>query len=100
MLFRSDLAKVGIQSFQFNGADVTISKYLQDVAGTTNGVIFGLNTNYLEYYVSANKKFQFGFTGFKEAQNTIDVSGQNLIASNLIVASPRTNFKMIGTALA
>lgn len=96
----SDLAKVGIQSFQFNGADVTISKYLQDVAGSTNGVIFGLNTNYLEYYVSANKKFQFGFTGFKEAQNTIDVSGQNLIASNLIVSSPRTNFKMIGTALA
>lgn len=96
----SDLAKVGIQSFQFNGADVTISKYLQDVAGSTNGVIFGLNTNYLEYYVSANKKFQFGFTGFKEAQNTIDVSGQNLIASNLIVASPRTSFKLIGTALA
>ena len=96
----SDLAKVGIQSFQFNGADVTISKYLQDVAGSTNGVIFGLNTNYLEYYVSANKKFQFGFTGFKEAQNTIDVSGQFLIASNLVVASPRTNFKLIGTALA
>jgi hypothetical protein len=96
----SDLAKVGIQSFQFNGADVTISKYLQDVAGSTNGVIFGLNTSYLEYYVSANKKFQFGFTGFKEAQNTIDVSGQFLIASNLVVSSPRTSFKMIGTALA
>ena len=96
----SDLAKVGIQSFQFNGADVTISKYLQDVAGSTNGVIFGLNTNYLEYYVSANKKFQFGFTGFKEAQNTIDVSGQFLIASNLVVSSPRTQFKLIGTALA
>lgn len=96
----SDLAKVGIQSFQFNGADVTISKYLQDVAGTSYGVIFGLNTSYLEYYVSANKKFQFGFTGFKEAQNTIDVSGQFLIASNLICASPRTSFKMIGSALA
>lgn len=96
----SDLAKVGIQSFQFNGADVTISKYLQDVAGSTNGVIFGLNTNYLEYYVSANKKFQFGFTGFKEAQNTIDVSGQFLNASNLVCASPRTSFKLIGSALA
>lgn len=96
----SDLAKVGIQSFQFNGADVTISKYLQDVAGSTNGVIFGLNTNYLELYVSANKKFQFGFTGFKEAQNTIDVSGQYLFSGNLVCPNPRTSFKILGTALA
>jgi hypothetical protein len=96
----SDLAKVGIQSFQFNAADVTISKYLNDVAGSTYGAILGLNTNYMELYVSANKKFQFGFTGFKEAQNTIDVSGQFMFAGNLVVPSPRTNFKLVGTALA
>lgn len=95
----SDLAKVGIQSFQFNGADVTISKYMQDVAGSTYGMILGLNTNYMELYVSGNKKFQFGFTGFKEAQNTIDVSGQFLAALNVIHANPRTAFKLIGTAL-
>lgn len=95
----SDLAKVGFSAFQFNGADVTISKYLQDNCGS-NGAIFGLNTNYLELYVSANKKFQFGFTGFKEAQNTIDVSGQYLIGSNLLCSSPRTSFKLLGTALA
>lgn len=95
----SDLAKVGIQSFQFNAADVTISKYLNDVAGSTYGVILGLNTNYMELYVSANKKFQFGFTGFKEAQNTIDVSGQFMFAGNLIVPSPRTSFKMVGAGL-
>lgn len=97
----SDMAKVGIQSFQFNGADVTISKYLQDVANPSgNGVIFGLNTNYIELYVSANKKFQFGFTGFKEAQNTIDVSGQFLFAGNILCPNPRTSFKLCGTALA
>jgi hypothetical protein len=96
----SDLAKVGIQSFQFNAADVTISKYLNDVAGSTYGAILGLNTNYMELYVSANKKFQFGFTGFKEAQNTIDVSGQFMFAGNLVVPSPRTSFKLVGTALA
>lgn len=96
----SDLAKVGIQSFQFNAADVTISKYLNDVAGSTYGVILGLNTNYMELYVSSNKKFQFGFTGFKEAQNTIDVSGQFMFAGNLVVPSPRTSFKLVGTDLA
>jgi len=96
----SDLAKVGIQSFQFNAADVTISKYLNDVAGSTYGVILGLNSNYMELYVSANKKFQFGFTGFKEAQNTIDVSGQFMFAGNLVVPSPRTSFKLVGTDLA
>lgn len=96
----SDLAKVGIQSFQFNAADVTISKYLNDVVGSSIGAILGLNTNYMELYVSANKKFQFGFTGFKEAQNTIDVSGQFMFAGNLIVPSPRTSFKLLGSALA
>jgi hypothetical protein len=96
----SDLAKVGIQSFQFNAADVTISKYLNDVVGSSIGAILGLNTNYMELYVSANKKFQFGFTGFKEAQNTIDVSGQFMFAGNLVVPSPRTSFKLLGSALA
>jgi hypothetical protein len=95
----TDLAKVGIKSFQFNGADVTISKYMQDVVGNTNGMILGLNTNYMEMYVSANKKFQFGFTGFKEAQNTIDVSGQSLFAGNLVVSNPRSCLKLIGTGL-
>jgi hypothetical protein len=95
----SDLAKVGIKSFQFNGADVTISKYMQDVVGNTNGMILALNTNYMEMYVSANKKFQFGFTGFKEAQNTIDVSGQSLFAGNLVVSNPRSCAKLIGTGL-
>ena len=96
----SDLAKVGIKSFQFNGADVVVSKYLMDDVGSSNGVIYGLNTNYLELYVSSNKKFQFGFTGFKEAQNTIDVSGQFIFAGNLLASNPRTSFKMIGSALA
>jgi hypothetical protein len=96
----SDLAKIGIESFQFNGADVVISKYLMDAIGSTNGAIFGLNTNYLELYVSGDPKFQFGFTGFKEAQNTLDVSGQFVFAGNLVVPNPRAHFKLTGTALA
>lgn len=100
----STLAKIGFQTFRFNGAEVVISKYFQDAltgygAGTTLGGILGLNTKYIEFYVSENKKFNFGFTGFKEAQNTLDVAGQFLFAGNMIYASPRTGFKMVGTGL-
>jgi hypothetical protein len=95
----NDLANVGFQNFKFNFADVVISKYMQDAIGSTYGMILGLNTNYLEFYISDNKKFQFGFTGFKEAQNTIDASGQYLWAGNMIYANPRTAFKVIGTSI-
>jgi len=64
-----------------------------------NGLLLGLNTNYLELYISENKKFQFGFTGFKEAQNSIDIAGQFLFAGNLVAPNPRTSFKVVGPAL-
>jgi len=95
----NDLAKVGFQSFKFNEADVVISKYMQDAIGSTYGMILGLNTDYLEFYLSTNKKFQFGFTGFKEAQNTIDASGQYLVSGNLVVSNPRSSFKIVGTSI-
>lgn len=95
----NDLANVGFQNFKFNFGDVVISKYMQDAIGATYGMILGINTSYLEMYISDNKKFQFGFTGFKEAQNTIDVTGQYLWAGNMIYANPRTGFKVIGTSL-
>jgi hypothetical protein len=94
---QSDVGKVGFQSFRFNAAEVVIDKYIP--SDNVNGVMFGLNTNYIELYVSENRKFQFGFTGFKEAQNSIDVAGQFLFAGNLVVPSPRTNFKLVGTSL-
>lgn len=93
----SDVGKVGFQSFRFNASEVVIDKYIPNDG--TNGLILGLNTNYLELYLSENKKFQFGFTGFKEAQNSIDIAGQFLFAGNMLGPNPRTSFKMVGTAL-
>jgi hypothetical protein len=51
----------------------------------------------VEWYFSTNKKFQFGFTGFKETNNTIDVAGQFLVGSNIVMPNPRTSFKLIGS---
>lgn len=94
----SDVAKVGFKAFRFNGvADVVVDKYLP--SDGTNGVMFGLNTRYLEFFVSTNPKFQFGFTGFKDAQATIDLAGQYLWSGDLLAPNPRTSFKMVGTAL-
>jgi hypothetical protein len=89
----SDLGKVGFKTFQFNGADVVVDKY------APANLMLGLNTSYLEFYVTTDPSFQFGFTGFKEAQNTIDVSGQFLFSGNLVAANPRTSFKLYGTAI-
>ena len=41
-------------------------------------------------------KYQFGFTGWKEAQNTDDVSGQYLFGGNLLNVGPRYMFKLGG----
>jgi len=94
---QSDVGKVGFQSFRFNASEVVIDKYIP--SDGVNGLLLGLNTNYLELYISENKKFQFGFTGFKEAQNSIDIAGQFLFAGNLVGPNPRTSFKVVGPAL-
>ena len=90
----SDVATAGFQSFRFNAAEVVVDKYMPT---GTNGVMFGFNTKYIEWYFSTNPKFQFGFTGFKEANNSIDVAGQFLVGSNIVVPNPRTGFKLLGT---
>jgi hypothetical protein len=90
----SDVAVAGFQSLRFNGAELVIDKYMPTGA---NGVMYGLNTKYVEWYFSTNPKFQFGFTGFKESNNTIDVAGQFLVGSNMVIPNPRTGFKILST---
>jgi hypothetical protein len=90
----SDVATAGFQSFRFNAAEVAVDKYLPT---GTNGVMFLLNTKYIEWYFSSNPKFQYGFTGFKEANNTIDVAGQFLVGNQIVVPNPRSGAKVLST---
>lgn len=90
----TDLAKIGFQSFRFNGASVVVDK------NCPANLLLGLNTNFVELYVTTSPKFQFGFTGFKEAMNSVDVAGQYLFGGNTVLRNPRTCFKLIGSALA
>ena len=83
----SDVGKIGFQSFRFNAAEVVIDKYMPA------NFMFGMNTSYIEWYHSDNPRFQYGFTGFKEAQNSIDVSGQFLYAGDIVVPNPQDRFQ-------
>jgi hypothetical protein len=86
----TDVAKIGFQSLRWNGASVTVDQYCPA------GKIFGLNTKYIQFWISTLPKYQFGFTGFKEAQNTDDVAGQYLFAGNILIPAPRLFFKLNG----
>ncbi len=92
----NDLANVGFQNFKFNGADVVIDRYLP-TGSSPIGRIFGMNTAYIEWWMSQVALFQYGWTGFKGVNNSIDVSGQFLMGSNTMVPSPRTGFKLLST---
>lgn len=86
----SDVAKIGFQSVRWNGASVTVDQYCPA------GYMFGLNTKYIQFWISTLAKYQFGFTGFKEAQNTDDVAGQYLFSGNLLMPAPRLFFTLTG----
>lgn len=88
---------VGFKSFYWNGAQVVVDQYLP-VLGTPYQM-YGLNTNYIYLYVTTVPKYQWGFTGWKEAQNTDDVCGQYLFGGNMVLAAPRLMFNLGFTGL-
>ena len=57
-----------------------------------NGYIFGNRDEFLQCYVTEDKLFQFGFTGFKELPDSVDGSGQTLFLGDIVNAQPRVSF--------
>ena len=88
---------VGFRSFFWNGAQVVVDQYLPVLGGAYQ--MYGFNTNYIFMYVSTVKKYQFGFTGWKEAQNTDDVAGQYLFGGNTVFSAPRLMFNLAFSSL-
>jgi hypothetical protein len=86
----SDVAKIGFQSLRYNGASIVVDQY------APTGVMWFLNTKYIQFWISTLPKYQFGFTGWKEAQNTDDVAGQYLFGGNLLFVAPRLNGQITG----
>jgi len=90
----SDVAQAGFEAFRFNAAEVVVDKYMPT---GTNGVMYGINSKYIEWYFSNNPLFKWGWTGFKGAQGSIDVAGQFLVGNQIMVVNPRTGFKLLST---
>jgi hypothetical protein len=86
----NDIAKIGFQALRWNGVTIVVDQYCPA------GYIWGLNTNYLQFWVSTLPRYQFGWTGFKEAQGTDDMVGQYLWSGNFLVTSPRMFFQLNG----
>lgn len=86
----SDVAKVGFMALRWNGSQITVDQY------SPSGNIYGLNTKHILFFISTLPKYQFGFTGWKEAQNTDDVAGQFLFGGNMLLPAPRLFFKITG----
>lgn len=86
----SDVAKVGFMALKWNGASIVVDQY------APSGNIYGINTKHVQLWLSTLPKYQFGFTGWKEAQNTDDVAGQFLFAGNIVVPAPRLFFRITG----
>jgi len=84
------VAKIGFQALRYNGASIVVDQY------APSGVMWLLNTKYIQFWISTLPKYQFGFTGWKEAQNTDDVAGQYLFAGNLLFVAPRLNGQITG----
>ncbi len=84
-----DVVQAGFQAIRYNGASLTVDQY------APANKIWGLNTAYIQFWITTLKRFQFGFTGWKESQGNVDVSGQYLFAGNLLNVAPRLFFKIV-----
>lgn len=87
-----ELQSAGFHSFMFNGMAVVVDQYCP------SGYIFGMNTAFVDAYVSTEERFGFGFTGFKELPNSVDMAGQNLYGGNVVVTAPRLGFILQGVS--
>ena len=53
----TDVARVGFSSLRWKGASIVVDQYCP------SGYIFGINTNYLQFWTSTLPRYQFGWTG-------------------------------------
>jgi hypothetical protein len=116
---------LGITGMKFNGATILKDRYAPGtaIAGTADKIassfisqLSGGLTNsfpsvtgggetlwiltakkpYIQFYVTDDPEFGFGFTGFKPAQDNTVIAGQILFAGNMTVPGPRYHKQLYG----
>jgi hypothetical protein len=116
-------ADIGFKGMKFNGATIIQSQYCPGTAisatsdkivtkfMTTHGLTYPAMTSetffwlttksatgepLFKLYVSSDRLFGFGFTGFKRAQGNVRVAGQYLAALNIVCRAPRLQHQLTG----
>lgn len=86
----ADVAKAGFRTIRWCGIQIVVDQYCPA------GYIFGINSNHMQFWITTLQKYQFGWTGFKESQNTDDQAGQYLFGGNFLFPAPRLFFQLNG----
>lgn len=114
---------LGITGMKFNGATILKDRYApgSQISGTSDPVVTAFIRNsfndqtaayptltsetlwilnarkpYMNFYVSDDPEFGFGFTGFKPAQDNNTIAGQVLFGGNMTVPGPRYHVQLYG----
>ncbi len=84
-------------TFLTESSDGQITSY-PSLAVASSETLFWINARspYMSFYVSDDPEFGFGFTGFKPAQDNLEVAGQCLAVVQLVVNNPRYHAQAYG----
>jgi len=89
-------------------ADVVVNAFMDQISGVAGTAyptftaagetlwILNAKKPYINFYVSDDPEFGFGFTGFKPAQDNNTIAGQVLFAGNMTVPGPRYHKQLYG----
>lgn len=81
---------IGFTAIRFNNQRLVVDQYVP------TGYVFGMNTDFLNVWISDHELFGFGFTGFKELPNSVDSAGQLCFGGDIVVSAPRLGFILAG----
>lgn len=81
---------IGFTAIRFNNQRFVVDQYVP------TGYVFGMNTDFLNVWISDHELFGFGFTGFKELPNSVDSAGQLCFGGDIVVSAPRLGFILAG----
>jgi hypothetical protein len=84
----NDLVNAGFSGINFDGTAILVDDHVP------SGYIFGLTTEYIKFFI--HKKRNFYFSDWLRPTNQDSRIAQLLVIGNLVVQSPRANFKFTG----
>ena len=92
----SGRADVIANAFMDNLSGVAGTRYPALAASGETLWILNAKKPYMQFYVTDDPEFAFGFTGFKPAQDNTTIAGQILFAGNMTVPGPRYHKQLYG----